>query len=137
MPEENDAGLPGRARLPGFDEQQGRDACGPYSYGPPGGYQGRGYPPSGYVRDSGVRASRRTSTWTAAALIAAVAASTGYLAHAMPAASTGGTAVGHPATKHSGQSGAVKSGAPGVSGPVVTSGGSGVAAGRTGGGGDN
>ena len=143
MPEENEAGLPpGRARLPGFDEQPGRgggyagrDNYGPYL--PPGGYEGGGYPPPAYARDSGVRAMRRTSTWTAAALIAAVAATTGYLAHAMPAASTGGTTVGQTTTTHSGakHSGTVKSGAPRVSGPVVTSGGSGVAAGRAGGGG--
>ncbi len=109
----------------------------------PDGYPLGGYAPGGYqqhesARDRGIRASRRTSTWTAAALIAAVAATTGYLAHSMPAATTGGTTVGHTATKHSGQSGSVKSGAPGVSGPVATSGGSGaVGAGRSAGGGDN
>ena len=149
MPEEKDADLPGRTRLPGFDEQSGRGQrgeyrdgygpadYGPYAYGPPSGYTARGYPPPEYARDRGIRASRRTSTWTAAALIAAVAATTGYLAHSMPAATTSGTTVGHTTTKHSGQSGSVHSSAPGVSGPVVTSGGSGAVAGRSAGGGDN
>lgn len=118
MPEEKDAGPPGRTRLPGFDEA--------------------GYPPPAYARDSGIRSSRRTSTWTAAALIAAVAATTGYLAHSIPGTTASGTTVGHTTTKPSGQSGGVHSGAPGVSGPVVTSGGSGaVGAGRSAGGGDN
>ena len=162
MPEEKEAGLPSRSRLPGFDEESGRGyrgdqgdrggygpaEHGPYSYAPPRGYEPRGYeprgyehpgyyqyPPPAYARDSGIRASRRTSTWTAAALIAAVAATTGYLAHSIPSgSSTSGTTVGHTTTKHSSQSGSVQSGAPGVSGPVVTSGGSGAAAGR---GGDN
>ena len=150
MPEEKDADLPGRTRLPGFDEQSGRGQrgeyrggygpadYGPYAYGPPGGYAAGGYPPHENARDRGIRASRRTSTWTAAALIAAVAATTGYLAHSMPTATTSGTTVGHTTTKHTGQSGSVHSGAPGVSGPVVTSGGSGaVGAGRSAGGGDN
>ncbi len=110
--------------MPGFDEQSG--------------YAAGGYPPPGYARDSGIRASRRTSTWTAAALIAAVAATTGYLAHLIPGTTTSGTTVGHTSSKHSGQTGGVQSGAPGVSGPVVTSGGSGaVGAGRSAGGGDN
>jgi hypothetical protein len=158
VPEEKDAGQPGRARLPGFDNEYGRAQRGEYlggygpdygpnAYGPPGGYAPGGYPPAGYAsggnrheyaRDRGIRASRRTSTWTAAALIAAVAATTGYLAHSMPTATTSGTTVGHTTTKHSGQSGKVQSGAPGVSGPVVTSGGSGaVGAGRSASGGDN
>ena len=113
-------------RLPGEDE---RAASGPgydwntYGYGPArGDYAGRGS-----VRERGVRTSRRASTWTAAALIAAVAATTGYLAHSIPAPSTIGTTstgYGQP-----GKSTAVNHGAPAVSGPVVTSGGSGVAAG--------
>ena len=157
MPEEKEAGLPGRTRLPGFDEESGRGyrgdrgdrggygpaERGPYGYGPPRDYESRGYdqpgyyqyPPPVYARDSAIRSSRRTSTWTAAALIAAVAATTGYLAHSIPAATTTGTTVGHTTTKHSGQSGGVRSSTPGVSGPVVTSGGSGAVAGR--GGGDN
>jgi hypothetical protein len=153
VPEEKEAGVPGRSRLPGFDEDSGRGyraeydrggywpgEHGPYGYGP------AQYPPPAYVRDSGVHAARRTSTWTAAALIAAVAATTGYLAHSIPASTstsatttggttTGGNTGGHTTTKHSGQSGGVQSGAPSVGSPVVTSGGSGAAAGR--GGGDN
>ncbi|HEX5191076.1 MAG TPA: hypothetical protein VFW16_16160 [Streptosporangiaceae bacterium] len=151
MAEEKEAGLPGRSRLPGFDEDSGRGYRGdytgggygpadhgPYGYAPSGYYQQ--YPPPAYVRDSGVSANRRTSTWTAAALIAAVAATTGYLAHSIPASTstsgttTTGTTGGHTSTTHSGQSGGVQSGAPSVGSPVVTSGGSGAAAGR---GGDN
>lgn len=145
MAEEKEAGLPGRSRLPGFDEDSGRgyrgdygdrgysaSDRGPYGYGPPRGYDHQ-YPPPAYARDSGIRASRRTSTWTAAALIAAVAATTGYLAHSIPSTTTSGTTVGHTTSKQSGQTGGVQSGTPGVSGPVVTSGGSG-AAGRAGGG---
>ena len=73
------------------------------------------------ARASGVRRVRRASNWTAAALIAGVAAATGYFAHhppaATPATSTvttvpGGTAV----SPHS----------PNLNTPVATSGGSGV-----------
>ncbi len=43
-------------------------------------------------RDTGVRQTRRISSWTAAALVAGVAASAGYFAHAaMPAGTTSGT----------------------------------------------
>jgi hypothetical protein len=143
MPENKDAGLPGTARLPGLDEHTGRgrrredwEGSGPYSYGPPGddgpSYRANRYSWPASTRDRGIRSSRRTSTWTAAALIAAVAATTGYLAHSMPTTSAGS---GYSTTKQSGHAGVVKHGAPGVSGPVVTSGGSGVAgAGRSGGG---
>jgi hypothetical protein len=118
MPDEKDADVPGGARLPGFDEQRS--------------YARGGYPPPENARDRGVRASRRTSTWTAAALIAAVAATTGYLAHSMPSTSTG---TSYTTTKPSGHAGVVQHGAPGVSGSVVTSGGSGAVAGHSGGGG--
>jgi len=66
-------------------------------------------------------------TWTAAALIATVAATTGYLAHAIPVTSGSSTSTG---TSHSGKSTAVAPNGPAVSRPVVTSGGSGVVAGR-------
>jgi hypothetical protein len=85
-----------------------------------------GYVEPGLVRERGMRTSRRASSWTAAALIAAVAATTGYLAHSIPAATTSGNTTGY---GQSGKSTAVNHGAPTVSGPVVTSGGSGVAAG--------
>ena len=85
------------------------------------------YAPGSYVRDSGVRNMRRASTWTAAALIATVAATTGYLAHAIPVTTGSSTSTG---TGHPGKSTSVAPGSPAVSGPVVTSGGSGVAAGR-------
>jgi hypothetical protein len=110
-------------RQPGYDW----DA---YGYGPPG----RGYPEREYARERGIRASRRTSTWTAAALIAAVAATTGYLAHSIPSTSAGTTTSGY---GQPGKSTAVNHGAPTVSGPVVTSGGSGVAAGSRSWKGDN
>ena len=81
----------------------------------------------GNPRDYGIRASRRASTWTAAALIAGVAATTGYLAHSIPASggnTSGGTTRQSPAT--------VSPSTPAVHSPVATSGGSGA-----GGGGDN
>jgi len=85
-----------------------------------------GYAERRYARDAGIRSARRASTWTAAALIAAVAATTGYLAHSIPSPSTnaGPSGYGQP-----GKSTAANHGGPAVSGPVVTSGGSGVAAG--------
>jgi hypothetical protein len=104
---------PERARLPGFDENA---------------WAGRPAPwPQAYSRDAGVRNTKRASNLTAAALIAAVAVTTGYLAHqSAPSYSSGGTGT----TSHNGKSTGVTPGAPAVTGPVVTSGGSGAAAGR-------
>ena len=139
MREDEETVAPDRRRLPGFDEQA---ALGQPSYdwdtrdyGPPqGSYQQRRF-----ARESGVRASRRASSWTAASLIAGVAATTGYLAHSIPGTTTGGTTssvttTGSGTAGHAGKSTAARQGAPAVSGPVVTSGGSGAAAaGRAGG----
>ena len=83
-------------------------------------------------RETGVRSARRATTWTAAALIATVAATTGYLAHAIPVSGGGGSGT-TTGTSQTGKSGAVTSHAPVVGGgPVVTSGGSGVTAGSGG-----
>jgi hypothetical protein len=111
----NTAGQPERVRLQGFDEP---------------GWAGHPEPwPRATPRDVGVRTARRASNVTAAALIAAVAVTTGYLAHeSAPAATSGGTGT----STHAGKSTAVAPGAPAVSGPVVTSGGSGATAGRGG-----
>ncbi len=123
-----------RVRLPGYDQPA-------HGHGP--AYDGQGYdwqghesgPPweyLGYTRDSGFRRSRRASTWTAAALIAGVAATTGYLAHSIPASGSGSATSGgtkKPATTPA----TVSPSTPAVNPPVVTSGGSGAA----GGGGDN
>jgi len=116
---------PARRPLPGFDrpavhrpDYTWREE----DYGPP-----QRYARAGRMRDSGIRGSRRAMTWTAAALIATVAATTGYLAHAIPVTTGSGTSSG---TGQQGKSTAVTHGGPAVSGPVVTSGGSGVAAGR-------
>jgi hypothetical protein len=109
----------------------------------PGFEEPASYAERRYARDSGFRASRRASGWTAAALVAAVAATTGYLAHSIPSSTTSTTTGGSPSGKGTPvparKSTAVQPGAPGVSGPVVTSGGSGVAAGSAAGGrgGDN
>jgi len=81
------------------------------------------------ARDSGIRASRRASGWTAAALIATVAATTGYLAHSIPGTTTGASTTTTGIANHAGKSTGARPGAPAVTGPVVTSGGSGVAAG--------
>lgn len=84
-------------------------------------------------REAGVRTTRRASNWTAAALIAGVAATSGYFVHAAattPSGSAGGTTqlIQQPgvATAH-GQH-------PNLSHAVVTSGGSGVVAGSGAGG---
>lgn len=81
-------------------------------------------------RDAGVRQTRRISTWTAAALVASIAAGAGYFAHTAATSVPGvsgtsvtGTANGAGAT---GQK-------PSLTHPVVTSGGSGVVAGAGGG----
>jgi hypothetical protein len=83
-------------------------------------------------RDTGVRATRRISGWTAAALVAGVAASAGYFAHAaMPAGTTSSTS--STGTASGTGTGTAASQKPSVTHPVVTSGGSGVAAGTVGG----
>ncbi len=142
------AGGPDRVRLPGHDERSGYRPAYTWprdDYDPPGGYGPPGYGPPGrywpgYVRDGGIRSSRRASSWTAAALIAGVAATTGYLAHAIPATGTSsGTGKGsahkaQQAHKAPGRTVVRAPSAPVVQAPVVTSGGSGAAGG--GGGGD-
>jgi hypothetical protein len=105
---------PGWVRLPGYDEDP--------RY-PRGADYPRDYRPGAGTRVSGARRARQASNWTAALLIAGVAAATGYFAHhaapAAPAAATsvpGGTAA----------TGAHK---PSLSAPVATSSGSGVTVG--------
>ena len=146
----------GRHRLPGYDDRRSDDRS-PDDRG----YRGRRYggpdqeAASRFNRAEGIRRVRRTSNWTAAALIAGVAVTTGYFAHAATVASqqatspgtvsTGqpGTAVpGHKATANnpvatSGGSGATGQAGTGASGhqananhTVVTSGGSGATKGR-------
>ncbi|HET7017189.1 MAG TPA: hypothetical protein VFI65_24915 [Streptosporangiaceae bacterium] len=89
-----------------------------------------GYEDARISRDQGVRRVRRMSNWTAAAMVAGVAVTTGYFAHAATLASQPGSV----STGQSGQSGTT---APGhkanVTHPVATSGGSGVTAGTSGG----
>lgn len=77
---------------------------------------------AGMTRDSGIRRTRRASTWTAAALIAGVAATAGYFAHASPAATPTGVTTGAPATGTATHHKAC------LAAPVATSGGSGVTA---------
>jgi len=68
---------PGWVRLPGSEE----DPRYPHGADYPGDYRrGAG------ARVSGVRRVRQASNWTAALLIAGVAATTGYFAHHAPAA---------------------------------------------------
>jgi hypothetical protein len=81
-------------------------------------------------RDDGVRRVRRMSNWTAAALIAAAAVTSGYFAHATTVA---GSAPSYSGTASHGQAGAPVTGhKPSLTHPVVTSGGSGVTAGSSG-----
>jgi hypothetical protein len=79
-------------------------------------------------RDAGVRRVRKMSNWTAAALVAGVAVTSGYFAHAATVA-----------TQAPGYSGTAGQGQPGttLTHPVVTSGGSGVTAGSGGAGGSH
>lgn len=95
------------------------------------------------MRDFGARQARRASNWTAAALVAGVAVTTGYLAHTAPAGTSASVHKRHghhhrgAATRQAGQTGqtgvAPTYVPPPVRAPVVTSGGSGA---RGGGGGD-
>lgn len=103
-------------RLPGPAYEAGRDDEPEARYAP-------------QWRDSSVRRTRRASNWTAAALIAGVAATSGYFVHAAatPGVSTGSTSVTSGVAGH-GQK-------PSVSHAVVTSGGSGVSVGGSGAGG--
>ncbi len=78
-------------------------------------------------RDAGVRQIGRISGWTAAGLVAGVAAGAGYFAHAVPP-----TAVPASATAVQGTVGSTGQ-KPSLTHPVVTSGGSGVTAGTAGG----
>jgi hypothetical protein len=99
---------PGYRRLPRHDP--------PYPDDTPVAWQ------AGVTRDGGVRRMRRVSNWTAAALIAGVAATTGYFAHAsQPVAPATGATAG-PATAGTGAHKACPAA------PFSTSGGSGVAA---------
>jgi hypothetical protein len=107
---------PGWVRLPGYDD-------GPRY--PRGGDDPVGYWRGADSRASGVRRARWATNWTAAALIAGVAAATGYFVHhpppAAPATSTMTTVPGGTAA-----AGAHK---PSLSAPVATSSGSGVTVG--------
>ena len=95
---------PGWVRLPGSDEED------------------ISYPrPAARARAGGVRRVRRASNWTAAALIAGVAAATGYFAHHPPTA----TPVTSSVTSVPGATTAGP-GEPALHAPVATSGGSGV-----------
>jgi hypothetical protein len=105
---------PGWVRLPADDDE--RDST-------------RG---SGRARGSGVRRVRRASNWTAATLVAGVAAATGYFAHHTPPAAPAITTVtpgapGSPSTASQGN--------PALTSPVATSRGSAVS--QDGGRGDN
>lgn len=105
-------------------------------------------------RDFGTRQARRASNWTAAALVAGVAVTTGYLAHSTAATKSTATSAsthkrhGHhraAVTGRTGQSGQtgqtgqapayVPPPPPPVQAPVVTSGGSGARGAAGGGGG--
>jgi hypothetical protein len=102
----DDGERPGWVRLPGHDDDS------PYLRA------------AAWARADGVRRVRRASNWAAAALIAGVAAATGYFAHHPPAAAPAPSAVtsvpgGTTAGPHK----------PSLTAPVVTSGGSGVTVG--------
>jgi hypothetical protein len=108
----------GRRRLPGYEDRaegaaRARDARA--------------------SRDGGVRRVRTMSNWTAAALVAGVAVTSGYFAHAATVATQ---APGYSGTSAHGQPGTAATGRKAsLTHPVVTSGGSGVTAGSGGAGG--
>ncbi len=107
----------GRRRLPGYDDWAAADARSQKAR---------------VGRDEGVRRVRRMSNWTAAALVAGVAATSGYFAHAATVAAPS-PAPGYSGPASTGGQGATHSGhKPSVTHPVVTSGGSGVTAGSGG-----
>ena len=103
-------------RLPGYDEDPRYPHGADYS---------RDHRRGAGARMSGVRRARQASNWTAALLIAGVAASTGYFAHHAPPATPATSAV------PSVPSGTAATGAhkPSLSAPVATSSGSGVTVG--------
>lgn len=76
-------------------------------------------------RDGGVRRVRHVSNWTAAALVAGVAAASGYFAHAATAPVVTGAMQPGTSVSGTGQKATVTH-------PVVTSGGSGVVVGQNG-----
>ena len=109
----------GRRRLPATADDDGNS------------YQSAGpYAPA--WRDSGVRRTRRASNWTAAALIAGVAATSGYFVHATAnspvGAASGTTGVTQQTVTGHGHK-------PSLTHSVVTSSGSGVTVGGSGAGG--
>jgi hypothetical protein len=84
-------------------------------------------------RDAGVRRVRTMSNWTAAALVAGVAVTSGYFAHAATVATQ---APGYSGSSGQGQPGTAAAGHKvGLTHPVATSGGSAVTAGGGGSGG--
>jgi hypothetical protein len=106
---------PGWVRLPGYDEDP-RYARGADSRDH---RRGAGAPVSG------VRRVRQASNWTAALLIAGVAAATGYFAHHAPPATPAAGAV----SSVPGGTAAAGAHKPSLSAPVATSSGSGVTVG--------
>jgi hypothetical protein len=108
---------PGWVRLPGYDEDP--------RY-PHGADDSRGYRRGAGARGSGVRRVRQASNWTAALLIAGVAATTGYFAHHAPPATPATGAVTSSVPGGTAATGAHK---PSLSAPVATSSGSGVTVG--------
>jgi len=97
----DDEERPGWVRLPGYD-----DAAYPHG--------------AARARASGIRRMRRASNWTVAALIAGVAAATGYFAHHPPAAAPASSVTAVPGGTVAGPH------KPSLNTPVTTSGGSGV-----------
>ena len=90
----------------------------------------RDYQTGRWLRDAGVRRVRTMSNWTAAALVAGVAVTSGYFAHA---ATVANPPSGYSGTSGQGQTGTAATGhKAGLTHPVATSGGSGVTAGSSG-----
>lgn len=105
----------GQVRLPGYGEEGPADRA---------DQAGEGASRAAQTRSDGIRRVRRMSNWTAAALLVGTGATAVALAHhAFPVTTS---AAGTTSTGVVSATGAQGTGAPQVTGPVATSGGSGV-----------
>jgi hypothetical protein len=110
-----------RIRLPGADDEDPRYDAAWLAAAPNRTAHDR--------KNRGIRESRTAANWTAAALIAGVAAATGYFAHHPATQVVAAAQYARSGTASSGASVHGQGGHAAISQPVATSGGSGVTAG--------
>jgi hypothetical protein len=116
-----------RIRLPAADDENTRNGAAWRAAAPS--------PTAHERRDRGIRESRTAANWTAAALIAGVAAATGYFAHHPATQAVAAAQYTQSGTASAGATVHGQGGHAAISQPVATSGGSGVTAGSGGAGG--